>query len=202
MGRFGELGHPYTHPSSKQCDAAAGYHTHPASAITSGILPVSRGGTGYSDLNSLKSALGVNSNLLYNNTSVKNYTRALIKFPYKYSGSSEGVVPGSWPLNPQSYSVTIPFVPSRIIFKDVFPNTQTWLNGYSSLTLNAICGTPNVQTSIAMGANSNNRNMYLYMKYSGTTISVVLKGSGYYSDTCPNVTGDYWTFAIDCILDC
>ena len=53
-----------------------------------------------------------------------------------------------------------------------------------------------------MGANSKNRYMYLYMKYSGTTISVVLKGIGYYSDTCPNVTGDYWTFAIDCILDC
>lgn len=114
----------------------------------------------------------------------------------------KGLFPGSWPLDPQSYSITIPFVPSRIIFKDVFPNTETWLNGYSSLILNAICGTPDIQTQIAMGANSKSRNMYLYMKYSGTTISVVLKGSGYYSDTCSNVTGDYWTFAIDCILDC
>lgn len=57
LGRFGEIGHPYIHPSSKQCDAAAGYHTHPASAITSGVLPVDRGGTGTTDINSLVSSI-------------------------------------------------------------------------------------------------------------------------------------------------
>lgn len=34
-------------------------HTHSASQITSGTLPASRGGTGYTSLNSLKSALGI-----------------------------------------------------------------------------------------------------------------------------------------------
>ena len=97
IGRFGEIGHPYTHPSSKQCsysythpstkqcDAAAGNHTHDnryytesevntllngkaasshnhsASNITSGTLSVARGGTGYSNLNDLKIALGITS---------------------------------------------------------------------------------------------------------------------------------------------
>lgn len=39
LGQFGELGHPYTHPTSKQCDAAAGNHTH------SDYLSKSAGGT-------------------------------------------------------------------------------------------------------------------------------------------------------------
>ena len=38
-------------------------HTHSVNDITNGVLPVSRGGTGYSDLNSLKSALGIGNAL-------------------------------------------------------------------------------------------------------------------------------------------
>ena len=47
----------------------------------------------------------------------------------------------------------------------------------------------------------NGNGVDLYMQYSGTTVSVVLIGTGYYSTTCPRPVGDYWTFAIDCILD-
>lgn len=81
LGRFGEVGHPYTHPTTKQCsyaythpttkqcDAAAGNHTHSgyaasshnhsAANITSGTLAVARGGTGVTSLDALKSSLGI-----------------------------------------------------------------------------------------------------------------------------------------------
>lgn len=45
-------------------DYAASSHTHSASDITSGTLPASRGGTGYTSLSSLKSALGISSSSL------------------------------------------------------------------------------------------------------------------------------------------
>ena len=35
---MGEIGKPYSHPSTKQCNAAAGSHTHAASNITSGTF--------------------------------------------------------------------------------------------------------------------------------------------------------------------
>ena len=83
LGRFGEIGHPYSHPSSKQCDAAAGnhahddlyyreyevnnllngkansIHNHSVSDITSGVLPVTQGGTGVTSMDGLKTALGI-----------------------------------------------------------------------------------------------------------------------------------------------
>ena len=46
LGGLGEIGKPYSHPSTKQCNAAAGSHTHAASNITSGTLGTTRGGTG------------------------------------------------------------------------------------------------------------------------------------------------------------
>lgn len=63
-----QCNYSYTHPSTKQCDAAAGNHTHSgyaasshnhsAANITSGTLPVARGGTGVTSLDALRSALG------------------------------------------------------------------------------------------------------------------------------------------------
>ena len=43
---------------------AAGSHTHSAGNITSGTLPVTRGGTGVTSLDALKSALGISTNNL------------------------------------------------------------------------------------------------------------------------------------------
>ena len=72
LGRFGEIGHPYTHPSSKQCnysyihpstkqcDAAAGNHTHILDNL-SGTLSASKGGTGVTSIAALKTALGITS---------------------------------------------------------------------------------------------------------------------------------------------
>lgn len=49
LGGFGELGKPYAHPSTKQCDAAASNHTHieyaPSDLITMSTVDITAGST-------------------------------------------------------------------------------------------------------------------------------------------------------------
>lgn len=60
-----QCNYSYIHPSTIQCNAATNDHKHSASDITSGTLPLTRGGTGVTSLDELKSALGISAWAIY-----------------------------------------------------------------------------------------------------------------------------------------
>lgn len=181
--------------------AAASSHNHPVSNIT-GVLPVSKGGTGQTSIDGLKKALGITSNLVYENTSVKNLARVYVQFPVYYQNNTDD---GRYPDGPTIFTAEIPFTPSRVIFKDIFPDKNSWSHIYNSRDLCSYAlGTVTTGNSISIARGNCNKNGSgndIKMRFSGTTLYLDITGAGYYSTSMPRCDGNQWKFAFDCILD-
>ena len=191
----------YTH---NEVGAAASSHNHSATNITSGILPVSRGGTGQTSIDELKKALGITSNLVYENTSVKNLAKVYVQFPANYNNNSDD---GRYPLGPTTFTADIPFTPSRVIFKDILPNKSKWSwvrnsngNEYCSYSLDTTTVGDSIRIAVG-NTNPNGGGNNITMRFSGTKLYLDITGAGYYSTAMPSISGGYWKFAFDCILD-
>ena len=187
--------------SASEVGAAASSHSHPVGNIT-GVLPVSKGGTGQTSIDGLKKALGITSNLVYENTSVKNLARVYVQFPVYYQNNTDD---GRYPDGPTTFTAAIPFTPSRVIFKDIFPNKDQWSyisSGVERCSYNLGTVTTGNSIRIATGnCNKNGSGNTIEMRSSGTTLYLDITGAGYYSTEMPRCTGNYWKFAFDCILD-
>lgn len=187
--------------SASEVGAAANSHTHPVSQIT-GVLPVSKGGTGQTSIDGLKKALGITSNLVYENTSVKNLARVYVQFPVYYNNNTDD---GRYPDGPTTFTGTIPFTPSRVIFKDIFPDKDLWHYDYNGRDLcGYTLGTATTGNSIRIAVGNRNKNGSgndIKMRFSGTKLYLDITGAGYYSTDMPRCDGNQWKFAFDCILD-
>ena len=187
--------------SASEVGAAASSHTHPVGNIT-GVLPVSKGGTGQTSIDGLKKALGITSNLVYENTSVKNLARVYVQFPVYYQNNTDD---GRYPDGPTTFTAAIPFTPSRVIFKDIFPDKNSWSHIYNSRDLCSYAlGTVTTGNSIGIATGNKNKNGSgngIAMRFSGKTLYLDITGAGYYSTSMPGCDGNYWKFAFDCILD-